>query len=72
MGGKSMGRGWKGRACWAKMRAAVRVGGTEFSVMGVKWLGCDVEGVPMVYYLPMLWRIGMRPALLPPLCLLMA
>ncbi len=32
MGGKSMGRVWKGRACWAKIRVAVRAGGTEFSV----------------------------------------
>lgn len=26
-----MGRVWKGRRCWAVMRAAVRVGGTAFS-----------------------------------------
>ena len=31
-GGKSMGSGWKGLACWAVIRVARRVGGTEFSV----------------------------------------
>jgi hypothetical protein len=35
MGGKSMGRVWNGRACWANMRVAVRVGGREFS--GIKY-----------------------------------
>lgn len=28
-----MGKTWKGRACWAVMRVARRVGGTEFSVV---------------------------------------
>lgn len=31
-----MGRGWKGRACWAVIRVARSVGGTEFSVMFVR------------------------------------
>lgn len=26
-----MGSGWKGRACWAVIKVARRVGGTEFS-----------------------------------------
>jgi hypothetical protein len=30
-GGKSMGIGWNGRACWAKTRVARRAGGTGFS-----------------------------------------
>lgn len=34
-GGKSMGRGWKGRACSAVMRVARRVGGRGDSGEGV-------------------------------------
>lgn len=45
-----MGKGWKGRACWAVMRVARRVGGTEFSGGGlvgwdwVSWIGGNWEG----------------------------
>ena len=30
-----MGTGWKGRACWAKMRVARREGGKGFSIRRV-------------------------------------
>jgi hypothetical protein len=35
MGGKSIGRGWKGRRCWAATRVAVSVGAMEFSKASV-------------------------------------
>jgi hypothetical protein len=34
-GGKSMGSGWKGRKCWAVVRVARTVGGTELSIYHV-------------------------------------
>jgi hypothetical protein len=33
IGGKSMGRGWKGRKCWAVIKVANNVGGTLCSIL---------------------------------------
>lgn len=34
-GGKTIGRGWKGRRCWAAIRVARRVGGKDEPRYGV-------------------------------------
>lgn len=56
-GGKSIGRGWKGRACRAVMRVARRVGGSGDSVVVLVQLDLGVErrgvrrGVRLKFYL---------------------
>lgn len=48
-GGKSIGRGWNGRACWAKTNVASKAGGTGFSMNSLsRNSGIEVRAVTNV------------------------